>query len=337
MTPSILILRLSSLGDVVLTTPLIAALRERYPECRIDMVVAAEYESLVPVMSGLTRVHIFDRRSGLSGLRGLRRELRPEQYDYVLDLHNVPRTRILRRGLGRQVSVINKRTFRRWLLVRFKIDMLKRAPDIIGRYFETAKSLGISDNGSAPHLAVLPSNDSKKIAIAPGARHWNKRWPAEYFQEVAKTLIERGWEVVFFGSEAERGLIDEICSVLPSGYTSVIGEPDLALVARSLANCEIVITNDSGLMHLASAVGTPVVVLFGPTVRQFGFAPRAAPAMHPKSVVLEVEGLNCRPCTAIGSDHCPEKHFRCMKEITPQRVLESIGIIASSVSQETRA
>jgi lipopolysaccharide heptosyltransferase II len=334
------------------------------------MVVAKEYEPLIPVLPGLTHVHVFDRQHGLRALRTLRRSLSvgarlgapsvgagmgvnpKEKYDYVLDLHNVLRTRILRRGLGRQVFVINKRTFRRWLLVRFKLDFLKQVPDIIGRYFETAKALGVTDDGPGPSLTVerlppsvgarLGAGAQNRIAIAPGARHWNKRWPAEYFREVARTLIERGFEVVFYGSQAERGLIEEISSVLPSGNSSVVGETDLGRVARSLATCSAAITNDSGLMHLATAVGTPVVALFGPTVKQFGFAPRASSTMHPDSVVLEVKGLYCRPCTAIGLDHCPETHFRCMKEIGPERVIESVGqawslALTSNTLQETRS
>lgn len=317
-SPSILLLRLSSLGDIVLTTALATALRERYPKSRIDLVIASDYESLVPVQPAVSHVHLFNKRTGMKGLLRLKRALKLESYDHVIDLHNVLRTRILRRGLGKRLSVIHKRTFKRWLLVRFKSDRLKSAPDIIGRYFEAAGSLGILDDGRGPLLRARHEREPRRIAIAPGARHWNKRWPADYFRELADELLKRGYELVFCGSEGDRALIEEIRTGLGGNHRSIAGETSLTDAAHSLAKCAIAITNDSGLLHVAQAVGTPVVALFGPTVRQFGFAPR-----DPKSDVLEVEGLYCRPCTAIGLEECPEKHFRCMREIAPQQVLDA--------------
>ncbi len=249
-----------------------------------------------------------------------------EKYDYVLDLHSVLRTRILRRGLGKHVAVIDKRTFKRWLLVKFKYDLLKGEPDVIGRYFEVAERLGVRDDGRGPILRASHVRDPKRIAIAPGARHWNKRWPVEHFQELSHLLLARGFEIVFYGSLAESELIEHIRKGLPAGtHRSLAGETDLTETAHSFAKCSAAITNDSGLLHIAEAVGTPVIALFGPTVQQFGFAPRTANA-----IILEVEGLYCRPCTAIGRGDCPEKHFRCMSEIGAELVMEqtllSIGI-----------
>ncbi len=323
VTPKILILRLSSLGDIVLTTPLLVALREKYPESRIDLVIASEYETLAQVLPAVSRVHVFNKRSGFSGLLALRNQLREEKYDYVLDVHDVLRTKILRQGLGKHVSVIDKRTFKRWLLVKFKYDLLKGEPDVIGRYFEAAKKLGITDDGRAPTLKATHVRDPKRIAIAPSARHWNKRWPVEHFQRLGNTLLEKGYELTFYGSRAEIALIEEIRKGLHNGkHRSLAGELDLTDAAHSLAKCSAAITNDSGLLHVAEAVGTPVVALFGPTVKQFGFAPRAASA-----VVLEVEGLYCRPCTAIGSSECPEKHFRCMREVGPEQVVVALHTV----------
>ena len=331
--PSILLLRLSSLGDIVLTTPVIAALRERYPSNKIELVISKEYESLVPAIHGLTRVHVFDKTSGMSGLRALRKKLKAEKFDYVLDLHNVLRTRILRRGLGKSVAVINKRTFLRWLLVKFKIDRLKNEPDVIGRYFETTESLGVKDSGVWPKLQVNSIRDNNRVAIAPGSRHWNKRWPAENFATVAKTLVEKGYHIDIHGSIADCTIANGIASQLPHGtVTNYSGKLNLAEVASELGKASVIITNDSGLMHVAEAVGTKVIAIFGPTIKQFGFAPR-----DPNAVVLEVAGLNCRPCTAIGLDHCPEKHFKCMKGIEPDRVLHELELMASNVSQGTKA
>jgi len=303
----------------VLTTPLIRALRERYPVSKIDLLIRAEYESIASIIGGISHVHFFDRRSGLRGLRALRRALRKENYDYVLDLHNVLRTRVLRRGLAEHLSIINKRSFKRWLLVRFKLNRLKQEPDMIGRYFETAAALDIHDTGSGSKLNISSDHDPKRIAIAPGSRHWNKRWPAANFALTAKKLVAQGWHIDLHGSEADRMIAEVIAKELPMGsYTNFAGTLTLANTASEIAKANVILTNDSGLMHIAEAVGTRVIAIFGPTVSEFGFKPRAA-----DTVVLEVKGLYCRPCTANGLDHCPEKHFRCMMEIEPERVMEN--------------
>jgi lipopolysaccharide heptosyltransferase II len=331
-TSSILILRLSSLGDIVLTTPLIAALRERYPASRIEMVIAKEYESLIPAIQGLTRVHVFDKSGGTSELRTLSQKLRSEKFDFVLDLHNVLRTKMLRRGIGKSVMVINKRTFRRWLLVKFKINRLKNCPDVIGRYFETATSLAITDRGAGPVLMTHAIQEKNRIAIAPGSRHWNKRWPAEHFANIAEELIARGYHIDLHGSSEDSIIAKEITRNLPTEhYTDFAGKLNLREAAEKISEASVIISNDSGLAHVAEAVGTKVVAMFGPTVKQFGFAPRSADA-----IVMEIEGLYCRPCTAIGLDHCPERHFRCMTEIEPEKVLHEL-VMTLSVSPETRA
>jgi heptosyltransferase-2 len=202
--------------------------------------------------------------------------------------------------------------------VKFKLDRLQTEPDVIGRYFETAKVLEVKDSGKSPSLNVRGQRDPKRIVIAPGARHWNKRWPANYFASVAKALIDKGYHIDLHGSENDEDICNAISQQLqPDWCVNFAGKLSMADAAGEIARASAIITNDSGLMHVAEAVGTRIVSIFGPTVKQFGFAPRSANA-----VVVEVEGLYCRPCTTIGLDHCPEKHFRCMMEIEPEQVVQ---------------
>jgi heptosyltransferase-2 len=330
---SILLIRLSSLGDIILTTPLLQALRERFPDARIDLVIAKEYESLSSLLPGVSNVYCLDKAAGKPAFVMLKQTLATNTYDHVLDLHNVLRSRLLRRGFGGELAIIDKRTFKRWLLVKFKVDRLKNEPDVIGRYFETAASLGVKDSGAGPKLQVNAVRDRNRIAMAPGSRHWNKRWPTEYFIAVAKRLTAQGFHVDIHGSEADRNLAERIAKELhPGTFDNHTGKLNLAEVAIELKKATAIITNDSGLMHIAEAVGTKIIAIFGPTVKQFGFAPR-----DPHAVVLEIEGLHCRPCTAIGLDHCPEQHFRCMKEIEPDRVLHQLELMTSNESPEMKA
>lgn len=307
MIKKILIIRLSSLGDIILTEPLVRALREKYHDTQIDFLVKKEYSPIVRLFGTLSNILEYEN------------DTISRDYDVVLDIHDVLRSKRIRRGLGKKLFVIHKRTFRRWLLVKFKVNLLKNTPDVIGRYFETAKELGIIDNGAAPRLNINGSKE-KTAAICPGAKHWNKQWPIENFIEVAKELSSRGYKIEVHGSRQEHPLGEKIAAALSSDIASnLCGMFGLEELASRLASCEVAITNDSGLMHLANAVGTRTISIFGPTVREFGFFPQ-----NKAAVILENNNLDCRPCTTIGLDHCPKGHFKCMKEINPELVLRSL-------------
>lgn len=313
----ILIIRLSSLGDIILTLPLLDALRAKYPDATIDFLTKAEYAPLVrrfPAVSGANALETSKR-----GMERLHRELRARRYDHVLDLHNNWRSRKLRSDLAPSVQIVNKRTLKRWLLVKFKINLLRSEPDIIGRYFETAKILDVSDTNTGAHLSSSRAK-SATAAIAPGAKHWNKRWTTENYIVVAKELVKRGYAISIFGSKAESHIADEITGTVPEAR-NLCGIYKIEELADALGECALFIGNDSGLMHIAAAIGIPAVAIYGPTVREFGFMPRNANVK-----ILEVNGLDCRPCTTIGLNHCPKGHFKCMKETTPETVLSELRL-----------
>jgi heptosyltransferase-2 len=215
---------------------------------------------------------------------------------------------------------MRKRTMKRWLLVHRKLNLLKDEPDVVGRYFETAQALGIHDTGEAACLDLPPMPRERAIALAPGARHLTKRWPTKYFVSLAKHYAANGYAIRLFGSSLERELCERVAlGVGGTGVRNFAGELSLSGTALELAKCAAAVTNDSGLMHLASAVGTPTLAVFGPTVKEFGFAPRAQSAR-----IIENAGLYCRPCTTHGSERCPEGHFRCMLEVAPETVAISL-------------
>lgn len=261
----------------------------------------------------MNHIHTVDvhSRSSRDNVRGAARD-----YDVVVDLQNTLRSRSLLRSVRGTVLRVNKRTFRRAVLVRFKIDLLRDQPDVIGRYIETIASLGITDKGKASRLLSRASApEGLRVAICPGSKHWNKRWPIEYVVEVCRDLLEHGAIIELYGADADRAECEQIKQAIPEAH-NFCGSLTLGELVDHIAGCKLAITNDSGLMHVASTVGTPTVAVFGPTVRQFGFVPR-----QQSTHVAENPGLYCRPCTPYGLDHCPEKHFRCMREIAPSAVL----------------
>jgi lipopolysaccharide heptosyltransferase II len=320
---SILIIRLSSLGDIILTTPLVRELRKKYPDARIDFVVRKEFADIVEQFPWVSNIHILDTSKGTEEIQRLRSELRKNNYTHILDLHNNFRSKKLRKGLGGKLHIINKRSFKRWILVKTKINLFKNEPDIVGRYFETARELGITDTGLGATFGKEYEKPSiKKVALCPGAKHWNKRWLPEYYATIAKDLIANGYHIEFFGSKDETEYVNAIASQLSQDrITNLCGKLSLAELPNKIAECSLAITNDSGLMHVASALGISTIAIFGPTVRELGFMPR-----NKNVAIIENINLDCRPCTTIGLDHCPKGHFKCIKEITPQIVLTSIKI-----------
>ncbi|HET9136640.1 MAG TPA: glycosyltransferase family 9 protein, partial [Candidatus Kapabacteria bacterium] len=240
MQPRILLIRLSSLGDIILTMPLIAALRQKYPEARIDLIVKKEFVKLAQFFPGLTLVIGLDTKKDILAKKV--EELSATGYTHVLDLHNNFRSTKLHTIKDATVTIINKRSFKRWLLVKFKINLLKKEPDVIGRYFETAAGLGVSDTGSAPLFDISLKKKNGVAAICPGAKHWNKRWPVEHFQEAAKSLLTLGYRIEFHGSADERALADEIATALPIGsFKNKCGEVELHELPEIFAEIELAI------------------------------------------------------------------------------------------------
>jgi heptosyltransferase-2 len=316
-----LLIRLSSLGDIILTTPLVCELRKKYPDARIDFLVRKEYSDIVRQFPWLTNIIELDTTKGNEEIRRVASVLKKKHYHHILDLHNNLRSRMLRKKLGGKLHVVNKRIVQRWILVKYKINLLQKAPDIIGRYFETVSDLGVIDLGTGATFGKeYQRSEILKAAICPGAKHWNKRWIPEYVVEVAKDIIANGYRIEFYGSKDEKEYINAISSQLPQDkVTNLAGEISLLDLPEKMAECSLAITNDSGLMHVASAVGIRTISIAGPTVKEFGFYPRTKNA-----IVIENNDLDCRPCTTIGLENCPKGHFKCMKEITPLTIIEAI-------------
>ncbi len=333
-----LIIRLSSVGDVVLSSPLVRALHGRFPDCQIDFLVKAEYADLVRFHPHVAHVIQFPGGGTLGDLARLRRTVRSSGYDLVIDIHDSLRSRYLSAGTGR-VTRVNKRKIARTFLVNFKIDlydMFGGSPDVAARYVETLLPWGVTDDGGGPELFFpAPVRDAVEkllraerlapgascIGVCPCARHGNKMWPAQRYAEAAGSLAaRRGLSLLLFGGADER----EMCATIEASvngerpHVSVLnlaGRLSLLETACAMDRCAVVLANDTGLMHIAEARGVPVVAVFGPTVGQFGFFPRGD-----RAAVVEHPGLSCRPCTHIGLPGCPLGHFRCMNEITVDAV-----------------
>jgi heptosyltransferase-2 len=307
------------MGDILLTTPLIRSIKRQNPAIQIDFVIKEEFIELVKNNPNLTDIHVYSKQSFEKQI--LINTLISNNYEIVIDLQNNIRSKEITKQLHCQTFLFKKNDVKKFLLVNFKINRLKNAPPIPVRYAESA-GINLDDEG----LDIFTDNvadsslnlNEKYIGLCPGAKHFSKRWPKEYFVDLGKQLENSGYKVVLFGGLNEEDLIGEIANQLSSPL-SLCGDSILQSAA-DMKMCKAIYTNDSGAMHLACAVKVPVIAFFGSTVKEFGFFPYKA-----KSIELDVENLPCRPCTHIGRKSCPLIHFKCMKDVRPDLAFNSLN------------
>ena len=337
-----LVLRLSSIGDIILSSPLIRVIRQSAgKDARIDFVVRKEYAELVRYSHHLSIVHEYDVESGFEGLKELAKALYNEHYELVVDIHDSIRTKFLRAACrAKETVVMDKRKFERWLLVNMKRNAYDDNLSVAERYIETVKDYGIENDGKgleifipdttlfeiSGKMAKLRLNEFEKVVgICPGSKHFSKRWQKEKFAEVAvKAANEFNAKVLLFGGTDERYdcrfVAEEIVrQTSEKNVSNFAGEFSLLETAAALEFCDVVVTNDSGLMHLAAAKQKKIVAIFGSTVEQFGFFPYGTEA-----IVIENKQLDCRPCTHIGRKSCPKEHFKCMNDISVGEVFAAV-------------
>ncbi|MBC8277149.1 MAG: lipopolysaccharide heptosyltransferase II [FCB group bacterium] len=331
-----LIIRFSSFGDILLTSPLIRCLRKKYPDSTIDFAVKSNFTDVISDNENINNIVILPDNADNKDLKRIAKVVKENRYDYILDIHGNFRSWYISIFSGSKVLRWEKPRFKRWLLVNFKKNKLDRRPVISLRYLETAFELGVEDDGKGLDFRISDDSiqtghdlleslglaDKKIAAIAPGAKWPTKRWGESNYAELAKKLISSGFDgILTLGSSSERELCENICAKIGDCAFNLAGQTGIQIAAAIIAKSELYLGNDSGLSHLASAVQTPSIVIFGPTVKEFGFFP-----FRSNSVVIETE-LYCRPCTHIGNIRCPEKHFRCMEDISVEQVLEKISEI----------
>ncbi|HPT14123.1 MAG TPA: glycosyltransferase family 9 protein [Bacteroidales bacterium] len=328
----ILIARLSSIGDIILTTPVIRGVRMKFPDASITFLVKAKFAPLLMHNPHIDEVLVYNDSAGKGELQRLVKKIRKQEFDWFIDLHKSLRTRYIRTLLGfPEVTTYNKQIFSRTLLVKFGINRFKTIKPVYLRYFEAVEKNGItydrqgtevdySQNDSQLVENLLDSDGYKSlqqlIVICPGASYKNKQWLPERFAEIADELTTpSGRFLAFLGGKADTELCDGIIAMMKNKAVNYAGRLSLLQSAALLHKSALVITNDSGMMHLAQAQKSPVVAIFGATCRELGFFPL------PENSITVEKKVSCRPCTHKGLNRCPRKHFNCMNLITADDVM----------------
>jgi heptosyltransferase-2 len=336
---SILVIRLSSMGDVILATPIVRQLHRTYPGARIDVAVAERFADVwthnphVACVWKLATMSATDAdvdEMKIEMLESLAKE-HGGAYDLIVDLQNNLRSAALRHGLGRRVMSAPKHRLEKLAMVWLKKRPAVVTP-VVERYRSALADLPLvldtepcevwleDERQQGAYPTSRPPRPGRPIvALAPGAHHATKRWPVERYGALARRLVsDLGAEVVLVGGPADVDLCRAVAETSGVTVRRADGATSLEPTIRALDGCHLLVTNDSGVMHLATARRLPVVAIFGSTVRELGFAPYATPHR-----IVE-QNVSCRPCSHIGRSACPKGHFACMDLIEVDAVLDAV-------------
>jgi len=339
----ILIVRFSSLGDLVLTTPIYREIKNVFPNSKITLLTSFEIGSVLENNPYIDTLILHKRGETLPQLNNLIKKLRKERYDLIYDLHKSLRSiwiilNLSGYGFSKipEVWRIKKRSWQRSLLIRYKVNFLKNSPPQRVHWLRPLQNL--SKIKLKNHTELFPeekttlfiNNFMEKhgllskgfIAVGASASYPLKRWPLNYFHELISGILDKGWQIVLVGGKDETES-SQIEAKFSGKLINVAGKFSPLQSAELIKNASITVTNDTSIGHLSEAVSTPILVFFGPTVKEFGYTP-----FLKESIMLETdEVVSCRPCSPDGRGKCNNsKHLLCLKTITPKMVLKLIPL-----------
>jgi ADP-heptose:LPS heptosyltransferase len=310
-----LIIRFSSIGDIVLTTPVIRCLRKSYPDAEIHYLTKLAFEPILHSNPYINKVHLLR-----DDLNAVIEELKTENFDYIIDLHHNLRTLKIKKELKKVKSFsFNKVNIQKWVLVNTKVINLLPDKHIVDRYMDTIKSLGVTNDGLGLDYFIPPKDQLRPqdipmshihgyIGIVIGAAHNTKKLPVERLKELCAKL---DYPIILLGGKEDIPAATEIASIDRVRVYNACGKFNINESADLVKNAKLIISHDTGLMHIAAAFKKNILSVWGNTVPAFG--------MYPYQTfyeVFEVKKLWCRPCTKIGFDKCPLGHFKCMRNIS---------------------
>lgn len=318
----ILIVRFSAMGDIVLTSPVVRLLNVQL-NAEIHFLTKDIFTDLWS-----DNPYVFKIWTISKALKEVASELKKEKFDAVIDLHSNLRILSLRFYLwGVPFYHCNKGSLLRWFYVKtgFKPALPKH---IVTRYLETLRSFPVSYDGKGLDFFV-PVNESMAqqepyIVMVLGAAHFTKRVPFEKWQQIIASF--HSFSIVLIGGKDEVNLGKALEESFVHGVINRCGETAISTSAYLIKKAKLVITGDTGMMHIASALRKPVISIWGGTIPEFGWLPFYPEGMN-RNRTIQVDNLSCRPCSRFGRSECPKKHFRCMNEISASSVYEQGQVI----------
>jgi ADP-heptose:LPS heptosyltransferase len=320
----ILIVRFSSIGDIVLTTPVIRCLKQQVPGVELHYLTKSAYVSLIKENPYIDKIHSIDK-----SIDEVMTSLKEEKYDQIIDLHHNLRTKSLKRKLGVPTYAFPKENINKWILVNFKIDKM---PDvhIVDRYMQTVDHLNVKNDLKGIDY-FIPKKDLVDLTehniphsffcMAIGGQFATKKMPKEKMLELIDKIDT---PIVIIGGKEDVAEAEYLTEQSNRSIINLAGQLNLNQSASVLEQSSLLITHDTGMMHIASAFNKPTISIWGNTVPQLGMY-SYQPSTPENVVIIEKEGLKCRPCSKIGYQKCPKKHFSCMDHDTSD-IVEKIKL-----------
>lgn len=324
MKVKFLVIRFSSIGDIVLTSPVVRCLKQQVDNAEIHFVTKKKYTCILHANPYVEKVHAYN-----DNMSYLIQQLEIEKFDYIIDLHYNLRSNRIKRSLKIPSFSFNKLGWKKMFLIRFKIDRLPRV-HVVDRYLETVSVFDVKNDGKGLDY-YIPEDDIFKqedlpapfqkgyVAIVIAGTYHTKKYPVEKVSEVCQKINH---PVILLGGKSEFDEGERVLSQSKGNVLNYAGKIRLNQSASLVRDARVVLSNDTGLMHIAAAFKKKILSFWGNTVPLFGMIPYQA---DPASKIMEVESLKCRPCSKLGHKKCPKKHFKCMMEIPVNEVVSWIN------------
>ena len=325
----ILITRFSSIGDIVLTFPILRCLKIQVPSSEIHYATKIQFKELVTASEYIDRQYFLQ-----NSLKDLIKELRKENYDVIIDLHNNLRTHQISSALGLKTLRFPKLNFKKWLLVNLKVNKMPNL-HLVDRYFQAVKTLGVVNDAKSNTFFISTENEieikkqfnlspKSYIAVVIGAQFATKRIPLDKLIEILSGI---NYPMVLIGGKTDKNVADEVCkNLVEKEIYSACGDFNILQSASIVKQSKGVLTNDTGMMHIASCFSLPITTVCGNTSSAFGMSVYN-PENNPEIFNFEVQDLACRPCSKIGFQRCPKGHFKCMN-------LQDSLLISKQINQQ---
>jgi len=323
----ILIIRFSSIGDIILTTPLLRCIKEQLPRSEVHYLTKKQFAPILEANPYVDQLWLYDHN-----FKDIIPGIKSQGIQFIADLHQNYRSNFVRKQFYEPNASFPKLNIRKWIMVNLKVDLL---PDIhiVDRYFEALQILHVENDGNGldyfiPEKDEVPMDTLPAvfhqgfIAFVIGGKHNTKILPAEKVILISDRLTK---PVILLGGEEDHERGEEIVRACTNQVLNTCGKYNINQSASLIRQAEKVISNDTGLMHVAAAFKKPVLSVWGSTVPAFGMTPYLPDKDKNLSEIFEVKGLSCRPCSKIGFDKCPKRHFRCMNDQDTEGIIRYLN------------
>jgi ADP-heptose:LPS heptosyltransferase len=325
--PTILVIRFSSIGDIVLTTPVVRCIKNQIPGCVVHYLTKSSYAMVLKNNPYIDEIIEYNHNWD-----AMISDLKYNNYDYVIDLHHNIRTLKIKQLLNKKSYSFPKLNIQKWLYTSFKINILPNV-HIVDRYFKTVEKLKVKNDGNGLDFFITDAEQIKQndlptthlfgfIAVVIGAALETKKLPIDKIQSICKQI---NYPIVLIGGKEDEEAGDKIAAIDEIRIYNSCGRFSIAESADIVRKSKLVITHDTGFMHIAAAFKKPIISVWGNTTQKFGMYPYYG-QIQASHVAFEINDLSCRPCSKIGHRKCPKKHFNCMN-------LQNTQLIAATATQ----